>query len=265
MNGGIIVAVILFSVGQMEEEFYQDFRGGAEIHPALSLFGPNRTQAIERDAQGLRITLPANRPDKRAVGVSPQFAISGDFEITVGYEILSADEPPSGFGAGVGVWGQIRSAPPQMINVARLERPGKGSGFVAIFAHEHDADGKRDFKQKPLTGGAGGVGRIRLARTGSELSVLVGEGESEELDELHRVSVRRGDVKPLRVSVSTNNVASSLSVRLVDLRIRADQLAAAAAPAETGGIGVWLVTLLLIIAVGGTGGFLLRRYWLQRR
>ncbi len=151
------------------------------------------------------------------------------------------------------------------MNVARLERPGKGRGFVAIFTHEPGADGKRDFKQKLLDSGAGQKGRLRLARTGSELRLLVADGIIGEFDELHRVSVKTDDVKPLRVSVSTNNVASGLSVRLVDLRIRADRLAAAAAPAETGGIGVWLVTLLLITAVGGTGGFLLWRYWPWRR
>ncbi|HUT91538.1 MAG TPA: DUF1583 domain-containing protein [Thermoguttaceae bacterium] len=266
MNCGIIVAVLLASAGQMEEEFYEDFRGGSEINPVLNLFGPNATQVAGSESQGLRITLSANRPDKAAVGVSPRFAISGDFEITVGYEILSADEPPSGVGAGVGIWGQIRSDPPQAMSVACLERPEKGSAFVTQFAHERTPDGKRDFKQKLLAGGAGKKGRLRLARTGSELSFLVAEGEGDTFEELHRVSVRPDDVKPLRITASTNNAACGLSVRLVDLRIRADQLPGAAKPAETGGWGVWLVAFLLIIAVGVTGGFLLWLYrpWEQR-
>jgi hypothetical protein len=266
MNCGIVVAVLLASAGQMGEEFYQDFRRGSGVHPALSLFGPNATQVTSGEAQGLRITLPANRPDKAAVGVSPRFAISGDFEITVGYEILSADEPPSGLGAGVGVWGQIRSDPPQAMSVACLQRPEKGTGFVAQFAHERTPDGKRDFKQKLLASGAAKKGRLRLARTGSDLSFLVAEGESDTFEELHRVSVRPDDVKPLRITASTNNAACGVSIRLVDLRIRADQLPGAARPAETGGWRVWLVAFLLVIAVGVTGGFLLWRYrpWEQR-
>jgi len=260
MNGGIVVAVLLSLAGQVKQEFYQDFRGGSDLHPALSLFGPNASQLTGRDAGGLLIALPANRPDKRAVGISPQFALSGDFEITLGYEILAADEPPSGLGAGVGVWGQIRSAPPQTMSVARLERPGKGSGFAANFAYEVAEGGKRDFKQKRLDSGAARKGRLRLARAGSELRFLVADGETGTFEELHRVSVKTDDVKPLRISATTSNLASGLKVRFVDLRIRADRLPGAAAPTETRGIGVWLVTLLLILAIGGTGGFLVWQY-----
>jgi hypothetical protein len=265
MNCGIIVAVLLSSVGQMEEEFYHDFRGGADSFPVLRLFGPNAWEATAQEAEGLRITLAAGRPDKAAVGVSPRFVISGDFEITVGYEILSAEEPPSGFGAGVGVWGQIRSDPPQAVTVARLERPQKGSAFVAHFAHDLAANGKREFREKLLDSGGEAKGRLRLARTGSELSFLVALGESDAFDELHRASVRTDDVGPLRISASTHNAASSLTVRLVDLRIRADQLPRTPKPAERGSLAVWLLALLLIIAVVLGGGFLVCRDWLWPR
>ena len=266
VNCGIIVAMLLSSVGQMEEAFYHDFRGGADPLSALRLLGPNAWEVTTQEAEGLRITLAADRPDKAPVGVSPRLAISGDFEITVGYEILSAEEPPSGFGAGVGVWGQIRSDPPQAVAVARLERPQKGSAFVTQFAQDLTANGKREFREKLLDGGAETRGRLRLARTGSELSYLVAFGESDAFDELHRVFVRTGDVEPLRISASTSNAASGLTVRLVDLRIRADQLPRTPKPAERGSLAVWLLALLLIIAVVLGGGFLAPNgFWAVRR
>ncbi len=258
MSFGTVLALLLSSLGQMDEEFYQDFRGGASIHPILSQFGPDSARAIRQEAEGLRITLPAGRKDRSAVGVAPRFRISGDFEITVGYEILAADTPSGGLGAGVKVWGKIASEEFQAMTLAHLIRPKEGSGFVAIFAHE--SDGKRVFKTESLATDAK-RGRLRLARTGSELSFLVAEGEGETFDELQRVTVGTSDVVALRIPASTANDPSGLSIRLLDLRIRADDLPAA--QARTRGSWGWVVVWVLVVAVIGTGGFLLWRY--QRR
>jgi hypothetical protein len=47
---------------------------------------------LQSEPEGLRITLPAGPLRQRETGVSPQFDISGDFEITAGYEIIEADQ-----------------------------------------------------------------------------------------------------------------------------------------------------------------------------
>ncbi len=95
MVSGQVFALVLASLAQTEtdQEFYQDFRGGGSVHHALTLFGPYRDRAMQQEPRGLRITLPARRRDTAPVGFTPKFRISGDFEITVGYEILSAKPP----------------------------------------------------------------------------------------------------------------------------------------------------------------------------
>jgi hypothetical protein len=99
MNSAILLALLATPWGQMEDQFHQDFRGAASLNPTLTLFGPDSGKAVQFEPEGLRITMPAGRADKAAVGLAPNLRISGDFEITVGYEILSAERPAEGMGA----------------------------------------------------------------------------------------------------------------------------------------------------------------------
>src|SRR5262249_2237045 len=86
---------------QLRKEFSQDFRGRRPLHPALTLIGPDAEDTARLDIEGLRIPLPANRPVKQAVGLATTFALVGDFEFTVAYELFSATQPTSGYGVGV--------------------------------------------------------------------------------------------------------------------------------------------------------------------
>jgi hypothetical protein len=249
------LAILLCSLGQMDDEFYQDFRGGASIHPVLVRFGAGSAGMIQQEAEGLRLTLPANHKGGAAVGVAPRFHLSGDFEITLGYEILSAGEPSDGLGAGVKIWGKFGSEDFQAMTVAHVIRPKEGNGFVSILAHEKG--GKRVFKRKARATDVK-KGRLRLARTGSELSFLVAEGEDETFEELQRVTVGTSDVASLRIPASAPNDPSELSIRLLDLRIRADDLPATGRK-ERAAWG-WVVVWVLVIGVIGAGSFLLWRY-----
>lgn len=260
MNSGILVVVLLSSVGQMKEEFYQDFRGDSAMDPALGPFGPNSAEAMHSEAEGLRVSLSAGRGNGLPVGFVPRFKIAGDFEITVGYEILSSDEPYSGMGAGVKVWGKTSSKEFRAMTLAHVIRPQEGCGFVAIFAR--DGDEGRVFETKSLTTDAK-TGRLRLARTGSELSFLVAEGESETFDELQRATIGPDDVVALRITANTGDVACAVTIRFLDLRIRAEDL-----PERQGGsTGFWgrYVVGFVLLQVAGVSGFLLWRHQRRRK
>jgi len=277
---GRILALLLASLGQTDKkkEFYQDFRGGGAVHHALTPFGPNRDQAIRQESRGLLIALPAKRRDARAVGLAPKFRIAGDFEITIDYEILSADEPTSGNGVGVGIWAKLRSDDDQTVALAHLIRPKQqASGaqqskpaagskvrneFVSTFSCEGaDPEGKRDLKAKSLATD-GHAGRLRLIRTGSELTFLAAE-ENAAFQELQRVNVSTDALMGLRLSANTSGAPCKLSLRLHDIRIRAGELPGAASPKKKS--KVQLVVWLLAIVVVGGGGFLLWRYQPWRR
>lgn len=269
MNPGTMLLLLAAPLAQMDDEFQYAF-GGGELHPALTRFGPNAAQAMANKPGGLLIALSADRQEKGAVGIEPRFGISGDFEITLDYEILSVEKPSTGIGAGVKLWGQIQSGEFQAITLGHMMDPEGKIEFGAIFAEGRDVK-KRQYKQKVLSTEAK-RGRLRLARTGSELSFLAAEEDKDAFQEIQRVSAGRGDVTPLRISANTSGAACGVTVRLANLRIRAEDLPGEPTKLRRSTSRGWLVVWLLVIAVVGTGAALswryrsvLSRYWPWQR
>src|SRR5438552_11304633 len=84
--------------GQPAVDLHHDFRG-AQAWPAfLKLIGPRADDFAKLEPEGLRITLPAIRKPAAPVGVRLKSHLAGDFEITGGFEVLSAEIPPRGEG-----------------------------------------------------------------------------------------------------------------------------------------------------------------------
>ena len=67
-----------------------------KITQDFELLGAGAAQFVKYEADGLRIALPAGK-SQRPTGVVTTFGLSGDFDVSAGYEILH--EPDwSGFG-----------------------------------------------------------------------------------------------------------------------------------------------------------------------
>src|SRR5262249_39496579 len=112
-------------------EIYQDFRGRQPLQPSLTLDGPDADETVTAEDEGLRIKLPATRRRVAPVGVATTFRLSGDFEVTGTYLILSADRPPNGNGVGVAL--NIATDPElrNFAKVGRFVRPQKGHVHIA--------------------------------------------------------------------------------------------------------------------------------------
>ena len=256
-NATLVILFLAPVVGQMGDEFYQDFRRGP-IHPALGQFGPDAARVIQPAPDGLRIVLLAKRPEPGGVGVTPQFRISGDFEITVGYQLLAAETPPSGLGTGIKLWGQIESGDQQAMTLAHLVRPSGEPQILALMARVGE-DEQRVLDERSREA-VERRGQLRISRVGSELLFAVAEGLSDEFVEFHRAPVGSGDVKTLRISANTHDVPAAVSICLTDLRIRADRLPVTAPQAVRRS---WLAVLgwLFVLAIVGAGGFFGWRYY----
>ena len=255
MSVSMTALLLLASFGQMGEEFHQDFRTDSELHPTLSLFGPNAFEAVQQGAEGLQITLPSGRADVGAVGVQPKFRMSGDFEITVLYEMGDVEPPGSGIGSGVKIWGKIASTPPQMTTLAHLVSPTNEARWVSIFAPE--GPGKNlQFRDQRLPPDLK-TGRLRLIRTGNVLSFQMAAGKEEgPFQELYRTDVKPDDVEVVRIQANTHGASSGVGLRLLKLTVRADRLLGMVEE-EVEDVWVWVVSWVLVLSLLGAGGFFL--------
>jgi hypothetical protein len=91
-----LVFVLGVGVGRGQEpdkkyatEYHHSFKGEAPNPADFEKMGPDSAECVKFEPDGLRITLPAGVAGSRpGTGVVTGFGVHGDFEITIGYEIL---------------------------------------------------------------------------------------------------------------------------------------------------------------------------------
>lgn len=257
MHAAAILLALTIPGGEMTEVLEQDFQSG-RIHPGFEIFGPNPAAAIRAERGGLRITLPAKRPDTGPVGLHASFRICGDFEITVSYELLAAEKPESGLGSGVSTWCWIAGDPPHTVSLGQFARPNNDNQIYSQVTSQVD-DSDRPF-QRECRDATARRGRLRLSRRESTLQLLAADGGSDEFQEIQSMEVGTGDIEKLRISATTSNQPVGVSVRLNELSIRSDMLSiqGSTPPEEPWSLRAWLFggSCLLL----GVAGFLFWRY-----
>jgi serine/threonine protein kinase len=207
-------------------EYYQSFRGNPENGPGPDFFGPDADQCVKFEPAGLRITLPAGyageRPD---TGVTVGIAVPGDFEITVGFEILQEPEPPDANKHQTRLTLNAIPDSPEG-DIATLSRQGGvggGTRFLTWMRRWDEAGGKSQIKADAIPTEAKS-GRLRLVRSGSALSYYASEDPNGPFRLLARYPFTDKDLKDVSITASTGDPEAALDVRVTDLHIRADSL-----------------------------------------
>jgi hypothetical protein len=253
------------------KEFYQDFRGAQPLHPALKLVGPDADEVARPEAEGLRITLPATRPVNQPVEVVATFTVSGDFEITGTFELLSADHPTKGYGVGVSLNVADSDARNDFVKVARAKLVQAGS----VFHSESWSGGPGNNYRKRTKPTEARLGQLRLVRKGAGIRYQAAEGlggDFQEIDAQDQFGTE--DMAHVHFVVADSGTpGNAVDARLVDLRIRAANLipdptagaapaVAAAGPARPSGSRGWLVgagILALVVLASVAAGLAVRR------
>jgi hypothetical protein len=248
------IAVPLFRAPAPPEQqpagdfFYQDFRANRPLHSSLQLVGPDLDAVIRPENEGLRITLPANRPVNRPVEVVATFPLSGDFEITGTYELLSASRPTRGYGVGVSLNIADSDSRNTFAKVARAQLVKEGSVFQSEFWTKEP---NKDYQVRTQPTESR-IGQLRLLRKGSALHCLAADGLGAEFHVLFsQEPFSTEDMTHVHFVVAdSGNPGNAVDARLVDLKIRSagllpDRASDAAAPEEKGS-KAWLMAGLLI-------------------
>lgn len=254
----VLLLAVIFPVVLTGGEFYHDLRGD-QLPPALHLFGRGAGKTTRPESRGLRVYLPASRGEKAGpIGLSPAFSLEGDFEVTATYEILKADKPTSGPGSGVNLRFVVGNPLQEGTGLARYLRPnGQDVYYVSRSTMQDDGKPKNKMKTFPTTSKAG---KLRMKRAGSTISYQVADGSSNEFRELMQDEFV-SEKCVVRLAVSTGGSPTDLDVRLVDLRITAEELPTGRITGEES--GGWVLPVLLGVAAVALAG--LGFYWWRRR
>jgi serine/threonine protein kinase len=201
-------------------EFYQDFRGSKAVNSQLRLWSADDLNAITRfEAEGLRVTMPAGRPVTWPVEVRTSFAISGDFEVTASYELLSAARPTKGYGVGVTLNIADHGDRNKFAKMSRSVLPKKGSVFHSQFWVNSPRHADQERTKPTLSR----IGQLRLLRKGTVLQGLAAdglEGNFEEILTIKQFGTENMNSVLLGV-MDSGGPGFAVDARLLDFRVRA--------------------------------------------
>jgi hypothetical protein len=77
------------------QDYHQRFDDRPESYQGLRLFGPDAGQQVRFEPEGMRITLPpGHRGSSPYTGMVTEFGVRGDFELTLGFEVLVENGDP---------------------------------------------------------------------------------------------------------------------------------------------------------------------------
>jgi hypothetical protein len=198
---------------------YQDFRGGRRPLAPLDFFGADAATLTKPEDGGLRVTLPAGRQGREVVGVLLAAHVTGDFEITAGYELVQVDRPKAGFGPGFEFYVMTATPTREAIGFSRVANAEEGDVYVC--SRMTTQDGRRRYTNK-FYDAAGKSGRLRLTRAGGEVTFWAAEGASDDFRELHRYDLGPDNVAMVRLAANPGGPGEPVDLRIVDLKVRSE-------------------------------------------
>jgi serine protease Do len=204
--------------GQLKAKFHLDFRT-TDYSPDTMLQAG--LEEILRDEKGLLIRFPTGEGNRQDTGLSTVFSIRGDFEATVSFEVLKADQPNAGDGVGAIMDGWIDPHGNNTVSLARRLLPNGKMVFVVDRAQRVQGKWTHHLKSLPATATAG---KLRMEREGALLRCRVSEGKNAEFVTVAEIDIGRADMNGIKVGGSTDRSESGLDLRLVDLTVRAEVL-----------------------------------------
>jgi hypothetical protein len=241
------------------QQYFQSFKGNDTRPDDWNFFSQRPDVSAHIEPDGLRITLPPGGLNQmQSAGVGSLFGIKGDFEITLHFEILEDPDPTNVSKAGtrlslaVNLDNSLLGTPNE--EVAYFTRSLATNGFLTWVRCRH-APGPLSNTFPTLAT----TGRLRLVRSGDELSYLASVGVDQPFQLLEKYRFGAEEVQKILICGTTGGEKAQLDLRVSDLLIRADTITGA--PAAEGGRGWLLAGLLVALTVGAilTVGFLFRK------
>jgi hypothetical protein len=204
------------------QEYYWSFKSNPDKRDDFTSIGPAAADCVKFETAGLRIRLPLEHPAQAHTGIAKNLAVTGDFEITMGWQIL--DEPaPADIGQGTGLLlGVDLVAQRNRANFTRAVRErALFTTWFELTKEGADKPVRTEVKYFPTTARAG---QFRLTRIGAELNYEFAEPASNDFTVLAQMPFSDEEVKQIRLAGLTGGPMKSLDARIIDLRIRAKTL-----------------------------------------
>jgi hypothetical protein len=196
-------------------------------------YGPGAAKWIAREPTGLRFKVPASKAEQ--LGLYAYFALAGDFEVSVAYQLVSMPPPQSGFGPEVGIAVDAEAAGIKL-TLTRAIKPEGGSGLKV------NREKGGNFKELAFQPTAAKAGVLVMRREKGEIVCLASEKPGADAAEVGRFPFTDATVRKVRLFADSGGSPTPIDARFFDFKVRAEEISGGIVQHElTGGLGWWIV------------------------
>jgi hypothetical protein len=208
------------------QEYYHSFQEHRDLGHHFDLDGLDPEQCIHSEPAGLRLSFPEGHPGRRmGTGVVTNFAVKGDFEITMSFAIIKEPDPAAAeLGTGLYLWVDLNTPRMNRAILTRAVFDWSGKQYTTWFFQANNAGGKPATQELKYFPAGMKSGRLRLVRAGAILSHYVAEDAAGGFALLRQHPFGAEDVRAIHVGGHTGGRKAALDFRITDLRIRAESL-----------------------------------------
>lgn len=241
----MLVIVLTIPTFGAANEFSYNLSKQASNRSVFNYIGTNRKSLGEPTNHGIIITVPDDQSGKSQVGLETKFKVSGDFELTLNYDLLDTSPPEKGYGAGVML--RLLQVDGLRINFSRsLKSDGTHKFSTAVWRNQK-GQWVPDVERFPARHSNG---QMRIVRQGGTLRFLAADGDSEEFKELRKIYFGADPLKSVAIYGDSGGDSNPIKVLLKTFSMKADNIFYGVAPAKRKLIwSAWGITSILGIGI----------------
>jgi hypothetical protein len=213
--GQLAEAIQELGLHSFRVDSYHSFRNQAVLDNKFELFGTISPQAVKSEPEGLRISLPSEKKIG-PTGISADFLLKGDFEITVGYELAKPAQPGR---SGFELYIMSDTTTMEAIAFERILRADGKDAYICNRMTTIDG-GRRNTYGGGEVPAKGKSGHMRIMRVGSKVALSVKEESDVNFRVVHRVELGEEALKLVRIAALPYGTGTAIDLRLLDVRVR---------------------------------------------
>lgn len=205
------------TAGEMKAAMIIDSSNLQLLQAKFATYGSRNRDIIFPGTDGIRFLLPDQVEGMGQTGLYSYFALAGDCEVIITYELLKLQTPRIGYGCGVGLAFDLAEGGGRG-DIQRVYRVGNETGFAlhsGVRAKKKDTDG--------FVSSTTSWGRIGLRRIKKELIFLAAD-EGGELQEIKRLPFTDETIRTLRLFADQGGSPTMVDVLVRQIEIRAEEI-----------------------------------------
>jgi hypothetical protein len=184
-------------------------------------YGYHPTQTVRPETGRLRLWLPA-RDGVGQTGLYSLFALAGDCEVIVTYELLKIQPPKAGYGSGLGLAFDVgENGEGGRGAIQRVDKPSEGSGFVV---QTDPATGEKTEPVYHFLPNPDKAGRFGLRRVKKELIFLASNTPTGDMQELERLPFSDHTIRKVRLFADPGGSPTALDARIWRIEVRSEEM-----------------------------------------